>query len=156
VPAEKAGDATETASLLFNRLVASLPIAREHVSFQSEDTSAFVEAETAKAKEVSEVSVPSRGSRGRPPNQSRRDAIRNAITRVERWRSHLDEVFKELDDQGVPLGDFGQRQIDLGDGQKQRVSKWEDLELADDVQRRRIIDALRKYCIDGFNSSART
>jgi hypothetical protein len=36
-------------------------------------------------------------------------------------------------------------EIDLGDGQTQKASKWEDLDFAEKDQRRQILDALRKY-----------
>jgi hypothetical protein len=84
--------------------------------------------------------------RGRRPNPERRDAIRNAISKHgDQWRDHLDEIFKELDRQEVPLGDFQGTKIDLGDGHSVKVSKWEDLELAEGEQRRQIVDVIRKY-----------
>jgi hypothetical protein len=84
--------------------------------------------------------------RGRRPNPERRDAIRNAISNHgDQWRDHLDEIFKELDRQEVPLRDFQGTKIDLGDGHTVKVSKWEDLELAEGEQRRQIVDVIRKY-----------
>ena len=87
--------------------------------------------------------------RGRPPDQERRDAIRSAISKHgDRWREHLGEILKELDIQEVPLRDFQGRKIDLGDGQSEKVSKWQDLDFAEGKQRRQIVDMLRKYPID--------
>jgi hypothetical protein len=43
------------------------------------------------------------------------------------------------------LGDFQGMEIDLGDGQISRVSKWEDLDLTAGEQRSQIVDTLRKY-----------
>ena len=84
--------------------------------------------------------------RGRRRNQERRDAIRSTISKHGAdWRNHLTEIFNELDSKEVSLGDFQGRKIDPGDGNSQTVQKWEDLDLADDDARRRIIDALRKY-----------
>jgi hypothetical protein len=45
----------------------------------------------------------------------------------------------------VPLGDFQNKEIDVGEGEIARVWKWEDLDLAVGEQRSQIIDALRKY-----------
>jgi len=45
----------------------------------------------------------------------------------------------------VPLGRFEGMTIDTGDGQNIRVSKWEDLDLALGTERRRFLDAMRKY-----------
>jgi len=84
--------------------------------------------------------------RGRHSNPERRDAIQKAIlSRGEAWRDHLAEIFNELDREEVDLGDFQTREIDLGDGQNKRASSWEDLDLADGDQRKKLIDALRKY-----------
>jgi hypothetical protein len=84
--------------------------------------------------------------RGRRGNQGRRDAIRGAIGRYgQAWRDHLSEILEKLDTENVPLGDFQQMEIDLGDGQTQKASKWEDLDFAEKDQRRQILDALRKY-----------
>jgi hypothetical protein len=86
------------------------------------------------------------GKRGRRGNQERRDAIRRALMKYgEGWRDHLDDVFKQLDSENVPLGDFNQIEINLGEGQTSKVSKWDDLGLAEGDQRKQIIDALRKY-----------
>jgi hypothetical protein len=84
--------------------------------------------------------------RGRRPNEERRAALRNEITKYgDAWRDELGEIFKELDRQGVPLGDFHGRKIDLGDGQRTSASKWEDLDLTMGAERSQIIDTLRKY-----------
>ena len=84
--------------------------------------------------------------RGRRPNQERRDAIQDAITKHgDECRDHLSEIFKELDSKDVPLGDFHGREIDLGDGESTKVLKWDDLDLAQGEQRKQIIDSLRKY-----------
>jgi hypothetical protein len=84
--------------------------------------------------------------RGRRSNPERREAIRKAIEKHgEPWRDHLAEILTELDSQEVPLGDFQGRKIDLGDGQSSKVSSWDDLDLAQDEQRRQVLDALRKY-----------
>jgi hypothetical protein len=84
--------------------------------------------------------------RGRRPNSGRRDSIRNAITsHGESWRDHLSEIFAELDSHEVDVGDFQSMEIDLGDGQRKRAVSWEDLELAANGQRRKLIDALRQY-----------
>jgi hypothetical protein len=86
--------------------------------------------------------------RGRHRNQGRRDAIRNAIAKHGReWRDHFSDIFRELDADDVPLGDFEGREIDLGDGQSTKVSKWDDLDYAQGEQRRQIIDVLRKYAV---------
>jgi hypothetical protein len=93
-----------------------------------------------------ETPVPGLNKRGRRSNPERRDAIRKAIVKHgEPWRDHLGEIFTELDSQQVPLGDFQGMNIDLGDGQSQKVSSWSDLDLAEGEQRRQILDALRKY-----------
>ena len=85
-------------------------------------------------------------TRGRRSNPQRRAAIQKAIlAHGEAWRDHLCEIFEELDRQEVPLGDFQSLVIELGDCQTQRVSKWSDLDLADGDQRRKVLDALRKY-----------
>ena len=84
--------------------------------------------------------------RGRRPNSQRRDAIRTTIrTHGDQWRDHLSDIFNELDNQEVPLGDFQNLKIDLGEGESAPVSTWADLDLADGAQRRGIIDVLRKY-----------
>ena len=84
--------------------------------------------------------------RGRRPNQERRNAIRSAVSKHgDQWRDHLNEIFAELDSQEVPLGDFVSIRIDLEDGQSSRISKWDDLDLAQGEQRKQIIDSLRKY-----------
>lgn len=85
--------------------------------------------------------------RGRRPNEKRRDAICKAISEHgDTWRDHLSEIFKELDSNSdALLGDFQGREIDLGDGQRIRASKWEDLDFARGKQRTQIIDMLRKY-----------
>ena len=60
--------------------------------------------------------------RGRRPNEKRRDAICKAISEHgDTWRDHL------------------------GDGERIRASKWEDLDFAQGKQRTQIIDMLRKY-----------
>src|SRR5208283_5369728 len=84
--------------------------------------------------------------RGRRPDQKRREAIRSAISKHgDRWRDYLSEIFTELDSQEVPLGDFGGRKIDLGDGDTETAWKWGDLDFAAGEQLKQIIDALRKY-----------
>jgi hypothetical protein len=84
--------------------------------------------------------------RGRRPNLERRDAIRGAMGRHgDGWRNHLSEIFLELDDGNVDLGDFGATEVHLGDGQTTKVLKWEDLDLTEGNERTRIIDVLRKY-----------
>jgi hypothetical protein len=85
--------------------------------------------------------------RGRRPDQKRRDAICNAISKHgDAWRDHLSEILKELDSKNdILLGDFQGREIDLGDGDRIKVAKWEDLDLAQGEQRRQIVDMLRKY-----------
>jgi hypothetical protein len=45
----------------------------------------------------------------------------------------------------VSLGDFQGKKIDIGDDHCQTVSKWEHLDLAQEDERKKIIDALRKY-----------
>lgn len=85
--------------------------------------------------------------RGRQANRARRAAIRAALSKHDRWREHLAEVFAELDAKDVPLGDFYGKRIDLGDGQTQHVEKWEHLDLALRRDRARIIDALRRYVL---------
>lgn len=84
--------------------------------------------------------------RGRRRDQKRWDAIRSAMsTHGEDWRNHLGEIFQALDGNEVAMGDLYGREIDLGDGQTTNASKWDDLDLARGAERRRIIDALRKY-----------
>lgn len=83
--------------------------------------------------------------RGRRRNQERRNAIHNAIAKYgEGWRDHLGDVLKELDSQDVPLGDLHGKELDL-DGEKTKVSKWDDLDLTHGEQRKGILDVLRKY-----------
>ncbi|HEV2175542.1 MAG TPA: hypothetical protein VGR71_18345, partial [Nitrospira sp.] len=97
-------------------------------------------------KEKSNASAKGPKRRGRRPNEDRRDAIRSAITKYgDEWRDHLGDIFNELDGKEVPLGDLQARKIDLGDGESTKVSKWDDLDLAQGEQRRQIIDVLRKY-----------
>jgi len=87
-----------------------------------------------------------RKKRGRIPKPIRREAIHNAIIKQgDEWRDHLSEIFRELDSEDVFLGDFLGREIDLGDGQTTKVSKWDDLDLAQGDQRKRIVDTLRHY-----------
>ena len=84
--------------------------------------------------------------RGRRQNQRRRDAIHHAIAKHgDEWRDCVSDIFNELDREDVFLGDFQGKDIDLGDGQSVKVRKWDDLDLAEGKQRKRIIDALRKY-----------
>jgi hypothetical protein len=84
--------------------------------------------------------------RGRRPDQERRDAIRTAIqAQGGQWRNHLDDIFTELDSHNVALGDLQKMKIELGDGESKTVSTWTDLDLADEKQRRQIVDFLRKY-----------
>jgi hypothetical protein len=97
------------------------------------DTSALLERKSGKR-------------RGRRPNVERRDAIRSAISRYgDDWRDHLPEIFTELDNGNVDLGDFRATEVHLGGGQTAKVLKWEDLDLAEGNGRTRIIDVLRKY-----------
>jgi hypothetical protein len=84
--------------------------------------------------------------RGRLPNQERQDAIRTAIrAHGGHWREHLEDIFTELDSRKVPLGNFQKLRMNLDDGQNAQVSTWADLGLAEGVQRRQIVDVLRKY-----------
>jgi hypothetical protein len=84
--------------------------------------------------------------RGPSPNDDRRQAIAIAIGRSgARWRDHLPEILAELDRSDISLGSFFGRTIDLGDGTETRVSRWEDLDLAQGHERRKIVDVLRKY-----------
>jgi len=86
------------------------------------------------------------GRRGRRPNLQRRDAINIAIGKYgDAWRDHLSEIVDELDNNGVHLGDFHGTKIDLGDGSSTAASRWEHLDLAQGDERKKIIDALRKY-----------
>jgi len=97
-------------------------------------------------KEKSNASSKGTKRRGRRPNQERRDAIHNAITKYgDQWRHHLSGIFTELDNQDVSLGKFENFKIDLGDGTSTTVGKWDDLDFAEGEQRRQIIDVLRKY-----------
>jgi hypothetical protein len=83
---------------------------------------------------------------GRHPKPERRDAIQGAIRKYgDLWRDHLHEIFAELDSNQTVLGDFQRMKIDLGDGNGEWVSKWEDLDLAAGKQRSQILDTLRKY-----------
>ncbi|MGO9229633.1 MAG: hypothetical protein ACLQKA_10565 [Bryobacteraceae bacterium] len=100
------------------------------------------------ASSDSATSAEARGTkkRGRRSNPERREAIKQAILQHgEPWRDHLGEIFEELDREEVELGDFQNLEIDLGDGQSMRVSSWDDLGLADGDQRKKLVDALRKY-----------
>jgi hypothetical protein len=84
--------------------------------------------------------------RGSPPDQERRDAIREAITKHgDKRRENLSDIFADLDKKEVPLGNFQNIKVNLGDDQFSRVSIWADLDLAEGAQRTRIIDAIRKY-----------
>ena len=84
--------------------------------------------------------------RGRRPNADRRSAIQKAILKHgDEWRNHLDDIFKELDEADVYLGDFQPMKIDLEDGESIKVENWGDLGLANGAQRNKIIDVLRKY-----------
>jgi hypothetical protein len=84
--------------------------------------------------------------RGRRPNQERRDAIHQAISRNgDKWRDHLPDIFGELDNKDVFLGNFQRLEIDVGEGKITKVQSWDDLGLAEGKQLKRIIDALRKY-----------
>jgi hypothetical protein len=84
--------------------------------------------------------------RGRRSNPERREAIKQAILKHGGpWRDHLEEIFEELDREEVELGDLQITRIDLGDGKSKRVSSWDDLGLTDGEQRKKLIDALRKY-----------
>jgi hypothetical protein len=90
--------------------------------------------------------VPTRKKRGRRPDQGRREAIGKVLSKHgDRWRDHLAEIFKELDAKELLIGNLNGMRIDLGDGQSTAVSKWEDLDLAEGKDRRRVIDMLRKY-----------
>jgi hypothetical protein len=83
--------------------------------------------------------------RGRHPDIARKNTIRSVINKHgDDWRDHLGEILKELDSGNVDLGHFQRVEIDLGAGDT-AVRKWEDLELTAGDQRRKIIDALRKY-----------
>ena len=128
---------------------------RAHVETELPNPNKIASASVPDLGERSDVSAPEGGSpqfretgkkRGRHRDQERRDAIRNAITKYgDAWRDRVSDVFKELDSKNVPLGDFLGREIDLGDGDSTKVSKWDDLDLAQGEQRRKIVDALRKY-----------
>jgi hypothetical protein len=84
--------------------------------------------------------------RGRRPAAARRNAIRTAVNKYgDEWRDYLIEIFKKLDAEEIPLGDFGRKKLDLGDDQRAAVLRWEDLDLAAGDDRRKIIDRLRKY-----------
>ena len=110
-----------------------------------EDGKATATADQVPARDSKLISKTGKG-RGRLPNKERRAAIRKAIQQQgERWRDHLPEVFTELDNQEVSLGDFSGFRIDLGDGESTQASNWADLDLAQGEQRKRVVDALRKY-----------
>ena len=75
--------------------------------------------------------------------------IRDALNRYgEDWREHLVEIFEKLDSQQVPLGDFQNTKIDVGDGTNTTITCWTDLDLAYGEQRTRITGP------DGSNSRA--
>ena len=113
---------------------------------RAEDPASISLEETVSSLEPKPPAGGTTRRRGRRPNPERRNAIRNAISKHgDLWRDHLDEIFKELDRQQAPLGDFQGTKIDLGDGESAKVSKWEDLELAEGEQRRQIVDVIRKY-----------
>ncbi|HEY7339076.1 MAG TPA: hypothetical protein VH639_29575 [Bryobacteraceae bacterium] len=79
--------------------------------------------------------------RGRRANEERRAALHDELTKYgDGWRDHLGEIFTGLDTKEVELGDFAGRKIDLGDGQKQTVRCWDDLDFAEGEGRKQIID----------------
>jgi hypothetical protein len=65
----------------------------------------------------------------------------------EGWRDHLPEILAELDTDEVPMERLYGFQIDLGDGASQTARKWEDLDLALGKERKRVVDALRRYVV---------
>lgn len=86
------------------------------------------------------------GRRGPRPDPDRRAAIATALRKHgDAWRLHLGEVCQDLQQAGIPLGKFGRRKIDLGDGTLATASTWEDLDLATGKERNAIIDAFRNY-----------
>jgi hypothetical protein len=88
--------------------------------------------------------APSR--RGRRPNEKRRTAIQAEIAKFgDEWRDRLSDIFTDLHQANVDMGDLEGREINLGDGKKQRAYSWEDLDLAEGAERRQLIDILRKY-----------
>src|SRR5450759_3766693 len=103
-------------------------------------------SEMASSDMIHPQGVKSAKKRGRRPDKERQDAIRNEISKHgEQWRDHLSEIFTELDNQGVRLGDFQNIKIDLGDGQSSSVSSWGDLDLAQGEQLRQIVDSPVSY-----------
>jgi hypothetical protein len=131
--------------------------ADQHIQEQTRTVNGVAEGRETTVAEAtsSQMSAPENDSlrvaktgkrRGRPPNQERRDALRTAIrAHGGQWRDHLDDIFTELDSQKVPLGDFQNMKIDLGERKSARVSAWAHLDLADGEQRGQIVDVLRKY-----------
>ena len=86
--------------------------------------------------------------RGRRPNLKRRNDIHRVIAKHgEGWRDHLPEILAELDTDEVPMERLYGFQIDLGDGASQTARKWEDLDLAVGKERKRVVDALRRYVV---------
>jgi hypothetical protein len=104
-------------------------------------------ASTESATDASQSASPTNSTkRGRRPNALRRDAIASAINKHgDDWRVQLPEILRDLDSNDVFLGDFTGMKIDLGDDQTTTVSKWEDLDLSQGEERKKIIDVLRKY-----------
>jgi hypothetical protein len=92
---------------------------------------------------------------GKRPDPHYRNAVRKAISQHgSEWRDHLCDIFRELDKQGLPLKGFQDLKIDLGDGKQSRVSSWSELDLLEGEQRRKVIDALRKYLYPRIESLA--
>lgn len=84
--------------------------------------------------------------KGRRANHGRREAIATALKQHgDNWRENLSEVLEELNNAGVSLGDFAGMSIDVCGVRPLRVSSWLDLDMAEGNDRRKIIDALRKY-----------
>jgi hypothetical protein len=88
----------------------------------------------------------SRKRRGQPGDPRLRQAIRNEKEKHdEEWRNHLHEIFSALHSLDVPMGRFRNIFIQHEDGTRLPVSNWTDLDMADGVDRKRMIERLRKY-----------
>jgi hypothetical protein len=115
-------------------------------------------ADNSKNRDPDDVPPPVLNSgkkRGRRPDAARRAAICSAMGKHgDEWRDHLGEIFAELDSGEVALEHFSCWRIEFGDGTSQKTSTWADLDLAEGKQRRKIIDALRKYPHSQINFAA--
>jgi len=82
---------------------------------------------------------------GRRPREGRRHVIQEEMAKYgDGWRDHFSEILEALDRREVALDGFS-RKIDLGEGRPKRVSSWQDLDLTEGNERKKVLDAFRKY-----------